>query len=223
MIILAGGRAARLGGADKPGLRVGERTLLESVVAAGTGAGARPIVVVGPDRPGIAGAPRFVREQPPGAGPVPALRCGLAELGDVTWVAVLAADLPFLSPADLETLVSAAAGRGGAVLVDDAGREQWLAGCWPADVLRRTASGYTGASLHGLLAPLRPAHVAIRPADGEPPPWLDCDTEADLRHARDWQARAARQGALPGTTTLRSGSPAANRRTCCATNWAARG
>jgi molybdopterin-guanine dinucleotide biosynthesis protein A len=213
MIILAGGRAARLGGADKPGLTVGDRTLLESVVAAGTEAGARPIVVVGPDRPGIEGAPHFVREEPPAAGPVPALRRGLTELGRVPWVAVLAADLPFLGTAHLEALLSAAAGAGGAVLVDETGREQWLAGCWRADGLRRAADGYTGSSLHGLLAPLRPARVAIRPADGEPPPWLDCDTESDLRDARGWQARAGRQGTSPGTTTLRSGSPAANRRT----------
>ncbi len=205
---------------------VGDRTLLESVVAAGTEAGARPIVVVGPLRPGLGGAPRFVREEPPGAGPVPALRCGLTEVGAVPWVAVLAADLPFLRTAHLETLLSAAAGPAGgdgAVLVDDTGREQWLAGCWRAETLRRAAGGYTGSSLHGLLAPLRPAHVVIEPDSGEPPPWLDCDTEADLRDARDWPARPGRQGASPGTTTLASGSPAANRRTCCATNWAASG
>ena len=53
IIILAGGRATRLGGADKPGLVVGGRTLLAAVVAAGTEAGARRVVVVGPDRPGI--------------------------------------------------------------------------------------------------------------------------------------------------------------------------
>jgi molybdopterin-guanine dinucleotide biosynthesis protein A len=218
MIVLAGGRAARLGGADKPGLTVGDRTMLDSVVAAGTEAGAQPIVVVGPDRPGMTGAPRFAREEPPGAGPVPALRCGLGELGElggeVTWVAVLAADLPFLRAAHLGALLSAAAGADGAVLVDDTGREQWLAGCWRADALRRAAGGYTGASLHALLAPLRPARVTLEPGPGEPPPWLDCDTEADLRGARDWHSRAGRQGASPGTTTLRSGSPATNRRTC---------
>lgn len=213
MIILAGGRGARLGGADKPGLTVGGRTLLESVVAAGTEAGAGPVIVVGPCRPGLSGGPRFVREEPPGAGPVPALRAGLTELGGVPWVAVLAADLPFLRAAHLRALLSAAAGQGGAVLVDDTGREQWLAGCWRADRLRRAAAGYTGSSLHGLLAPLRPANLVIEPGSGEPPPWLDCDTEADLRRARDWPARAGRQGASPGTTTLRSGCPDASRRT----------
>ena len=219
MIILAGGRATRLGGADKPGLTVGGRSLLEAVLAAGTEAGARQAVIVGPGRPGtgqLPGGPpvRFVREDPPGAGPVPALRRGLDELarpadpGDpaaAPWLAVLAADLPFLRAAHLRALLAAAAGhdaanrdgaghdganRDGAVLTDDEGRAQWLAGCWRAEALRRAAGGYSGASLHGLLAPLRPASVRITPSPGEPPPWLDCDTEADLRRARDWPARA---------------------------------
>jgi molybdopterin-guanine dinucleotide biosynthesis protein A len=220
MIILAGGRAARLGGADKPGLTVGDRTLLESVVSAGTEAGAGRIIVVGPRRPGLdrgglAGspaAPRFVREDPPGAGPVPALRRGLAELpgpggagrpgppgsAGEPWVAVLAADLPFLRAAHISALLRAAAGpespegHDGAVLVDGGGRPQWLAGCWRTAVLRRAAVAYAGASLHGLLAPLRPVSVVIQPGPGEPPPWLDCDTEEDVRRARDWHARAGR-------------------------------
>ena len=223
IIILAGGRATRLGGADKPGLLVGGRTLLAAVVAAGTEAGARRVVVVGPDRPDIAddagaAAIRFVREEPPGSGPVPALRRGLAEqavrrgpagldgpgglagpdgpgglgTGGEPWVAVLAADLPFLRAAHLRTLLAAAAGRDGAVLADDGGRAQWLAGCWRTGALRRAAAGYEGSSLHGLLGPLRPVSVSLPPGPGEPPPWLDCDTEQDLRRARDWQARSRR-------------------------------
>jgi len=206
MIVLAGGRAVRLDGADKPALLVGGRTLLESVIAAGTGAGAQPVIVVGPDRPGLAaaatagpGAPRVVREEPPGAGPVPALRRGLAELdpppahAEAGWVAVLAADLPFLRPAHLRALLAAAgreeAGAGGAVLTDDGGRPQWLAGCWRIAALREAAGRYPGTSLRGLLGPLHPVSVRIEPGPGQPPPWLDCDTEADLRRARDWAAR----------------------------------
>ena len=223
IIILAGGRATRLGGADKPGLVVGGRTLLAGVVAAGTEAGAGRVVVVGPDRPDIAddagaAAVRFVREEPPGSGPVPALRRGLAELAlrrglagldgpgrlagpdgpggqgaeGEPWVAILAADLPFLRAAHLRMLLAAAAGRDGAVLADDGGRAQWLAGCWRTGALRRAAAGYQGSSLHGLLAPMRPVSVSLPPGRGEPPPWLDCDTEQDLRRARDWQARSRR-------------------------------
>jgi molybdopterin-guanine dinucleotide biosynthesis protein A len=214
MIVLAGGRAARLGGADKPGLVVGGRTLLAAVLAAGAGAGARPVIVVGPQGgpgSGEPSDPRVVREEPPGAGPVPALRRGLAELaalprgagdasdaedarddsdtGDTAWVAVLAADLPFLRAAHLRALLTASAGQDGAVLTDDGGRPQWLAGCWRVAALRRAVAGYRGASLHGLLSPLHPASVWIEPGPGEPPPWLDCDTEADLSRARQYPAR----------------------------------
>ncbi|MBV9203935.1 MAG: NTP transferase domain-containing protein [Actinobacteria bacterium] len=212
MIILAGGRARRLGGRDKPAMTVGKDTLLGAVVNAGAAAGARPIVVVGPARAGLSpdvGGVRFVRETPPGAGPVPALRRGLAELAPsglapseldpsgvspsgvgpsesaVPLVAVLAADLPFLRASHLRTLLRAAQDGAGAVLADDGGRPQWLAGCWQAAALRAAAARYHGDSLRGLFAPLRPALVRLAPAEGQPPPWLDCDTPDDLRRARE--------------------------------------
>jgi molybdopterin-guanine dinucleotide biosynthesis protein A len=184
IIILAGGRGSRLGGRDKPSLVVGGRTLLGSVVAAGAAAGARQIIAVGPERSGLDGV-TFVSERPPGAGPVPALRRGLAEASP-PWVAVLAADLPFLREAHLGALRAAAAERHGAILVDDAGQPQWLAGCWRTEALRRAAAGYQGTSLRGLLGPLRPVPVSLTPAPGEPPPWLDCDTPEDLDRARGW-------------------------------------
>jgi molybdenum cofactor guanylyltransferase len=184
IIILAGGRGSRLGGRDKPGLMVGGITLLGSVVAAGTAAGAGQVIVVGPVRPGMGGV-TFVSEQPPGAGPVPALRRGLAEASPA-WMAVLAADLPFLREGHLRTLLGAAAGHHGALLADDAGRPQWLAGCWRTEALRRAAAAYHGTSLHGLLSPLAPVLVSLTPAPGEPLPWLDCDTPEDLRRARGW-------------------------------------
>ena len=185
IIILAGGGGRRLGGQDKPGLMVGRRTLLGSVVAAGTAAGARQVIVVGPERAGLDGV-SFVTEEPPGAGPVPALRRGLAE-ATPPWVALLAADLPFLRPDDLGTLRRAAAGNYGAVFADDTGRPQWLAGCWQTETLRRAAAGYDGTSLGGLLGPLDPVLVRPAPVSGVPPPWLDCDTPEDLDRARAWR------------------------------------
>jgi molybdopterin-guanine dinucleotide biosynthesis protein A len=184
IIVLAGGRGTRLGGRDKPGLVVAGRTLIGAVVAAGTGAGAGQIVLVGPERAGLDGV-SFVCEDPPGAGPVPALRRGLAEARP-PWVALLAADLPFLRPDHLQALRRAAAGHHGAVYADDAGRPQWLAGCWQTEILRRAATGYQGTSLGGLLGPLEPVLVRPTPAPGEPPPWLDCDTPEDLDRARGW-------------------------------------
>jgi molybdopterin-guanine dinucleotide biosynthesis protein A len=199
-VVLAGGRASRLGGVDKPGLRVGTRTLLASVVSAASAAGARRIVVVGPDRPELPGGLAFVREEPPGSGPVPALRRGLAEVSAPT-VLVLAADLPFLRARHLRTLLAARRGlTSGVIMVDDTGRPQWLAGCWRTAVLRAAIQAYEQNSLHGLLLPLEPA--ALGPAQvgydlaaaTEPPPWLDCDTAEDLARARAWPADAP-----PGT------------------------
>jgi molybdenum cofactor guanylyltransferase len=184
IIILAGGRGRRLGGQDKPALVVGDRTLLGAVVAAGTAAGARQLIVVGPERPGLPGV-RFVQEEPPAAGPVPALRRGLAEAGE-PWLGVLAADMPFLRPGHLGALLQAARGHDGAVLADDAGRPQWLTGCWRTAALRDAAAGYAGDSLRGLLGPLAPVLVHIEQAPGEPPPWLDCDTPEELDKARRW-------------------------------------
>ncbi len=191
-VILAGGQAARLGGIDKPSLQIGGQTLLATVVMACQGAGADRIIVVGPEGQELPA--RFVREEPAGAGPFAALRRGLAELagsdgGDQ--VAVLAADLPFLRACHLRMLLAAAHGHCGAVLVDDQGRPQWLTGCWSRRGLTGAAERYGGSSLRGLMTPLEPAHVRIDPGPGEPPPWLDCDTGADLARARDWPVAGA--------------------------------
>jgi molybdopterin-guanine dinucleotide biosynthesis protein A len=183
IIVLAGGGARRLGGRDKPALVVGAQTLLEAVI--GASAGAERIIVVGPRRAGLDGV-LFVQEEPAGAGPVPALRRGLAEVTE-PWVAILAADLPFLRAAQIGLLVRAAVGNGrGAVLEDDAGHPQWLAGCWQTAALRAALAGYAGDSLRGVFGPLAPALVRPGLAPGEPPPWLDCDTPADLDQARNW-------------------------------------
>ena len=142
----------------------------------------------------------FVAEEPLGAGPVPALRRGLAEAAP-PWLAVLAADLPFLRADDLRALRRAAAGHDGAVLADDAGRPQWLVGCWRTETLRRAAAGDDGTSLGGLLGPLGPVLVRRVPVPGEPPSWLDCDTPEDLdlgpaagRAVRARRRRAGRRG-----------------------------
>ena len=212
-IILAGGRGARLGGADKPGLVVGSSTMAATAARAAVAAGAGQIILVGPDRPDVtavtgAGAGRagglvVTREDPPGAGPVPALRAGLAEAG-APWVAVLAADLPFLRGEQLRRLLTAACGgsSAGAVIADESGAAQWLAGCWRTDRLGAALAAYRGSSLRGLLGPLRPVLVQDAGSGDGPSPWLDCDTPGDVAAARAWlAARAARPDAAgPGAT-----------------------
>ncbi|MCT9932730.1 molybdenum cofactor guanylyltransferase [Planotetraspora sp. A-T 1434] len=190
-VILAGGRAERLGGLDKPGALVGGTPLIERVAAAVPDA--RTLVVVGRPRPGMRARAVFTTEDPPGGGPVPALRAGLAEV-TAEWVVLLAADLPFLTAAHVSALMRAASAASpeaaGAVLVDDGGREQWLTGVWRAAVLAEGLERYDGRSLHRLLGPLEPARVHLAPSGDESPPWFDCDTMDDLGAAR----KRARQG-----------------------------
>lgn len=201
-VILAGGRAERLGGVDKPGLEVGGTPMIRNVVAAVRGA--RRVVVVGPPRdiPDVV----FAREDPPGAGPIPALRAGLPHV-TAPRVALLAGDLPFLAPAHVTTLLRAAQDTAdglsgssrtpgssepdmavdgvsaGVIAVDGEGRDQWLLGVWDTTALRAALDAYGGRSLRGLLGPLVGRRVAL-PRQA----WFDCDTEDDLREARGERA-----------------------------------
>jgi molybdopterin-guanine dinucleotide biosynthesis protein A len=198
-------------GADKPGLEVGGRPLLVSVAHAAAVAGTRRLVIVGPPRPGAVqaglaalAADRSVSlsrvlEDPPGGGPVAGLRRGLVEVA-APWLALLAADLPFLTATQLtDMLLTAQAHRPaatGVVLTDAEGRPQWLISCWRTSTLRPALAAYDGGSLHSLLAPLRPAlgYGAVRPGDAlgaAMPAWLDCDTPDELAAARlAWLANA---------------------------------
>ncbi|WP_328589172.1 NTP transferase domain-containing protein [Actinomadura logoneensis] len=177
-VLLAGGRARRLGGANKPAMRVGGTPLL--VLTAGAVEAAGRVVVVGPPHPDLPDA-TYVREDPPGSGPVPALRAGLAEVG-APWTVLLAADLPFLRAGHVAALLRAArrAGADGALFEDDEGRAQWLTGVWRTASLRRALDGYSGARLRDVLGGLEP--VAVRDA-GDRPPWFDCDTPEALAEA----------------------------------------
>jgi molybdenum cofactor guanylyltransferase len=176
-VVLAGGAASRLDGADKPGLLVGGRTLVARVAAAV--AAAERLVLVGPPRPEVPTA-IVVREEPPGGGPVPALRAGLARVRG-PWVAVLAADLPFLTAGHVGELLRRAHGGPGAILVDAEARPQWLTGVWRAADLSAALREYRGGSLRGLMEPLGP--VQVRLPDEERPAWYDCDTRTDVETA----------------------------------------
>jgi molybdopterin-guanine dinucleotide biosynthesis protein A len=184
-VVLAGGRAARLGGQPKPQLEVGGRSMLATVLAACEGAAAR--VVVGPPQPVPQGV-RLVREQPPGGGPVAAMRAGMAVV-ETDVVAVLAADLPFLT-ADLLAQLRERLSGDGVLVVDDAGRDQLLLGVWRTAALRAAVSRAGGPtaehklSMRKVLAPLAVRRFRPEVPPGRPAPWTDCDTPTDLARAR---------------------------------------
>lgn len=176
-VVLAGGGSTRMAGRDKTRLTVGDRPLLDRVLDCT--AGAREVIVVGERRP-TARAVTWTLEEPPGGGPAAAIGAALA-LVRSTFTVVLAADLPFVTAATI-TAVLDAVEDDGAILVDDAGRAQWLCSAWRTASLRGLPL-VAGESLHATLGGLRTASVAV-PAGGAPA-WFDCDTPDDVRQARE--------------------------------------
>ncbi|MEO9133426.1 MAG: NTP transferase domain-containing protein [Jatrophihabitantaceae bacterium] len=177
-IILAGGAARRLQGADKPALQIGGLSLLERALDAV--AGAAHTVVVGPTRTS-ARSVTWRREEPVGGGPVAALAAGIGAVGEDV-VVVLAADQPDIAPA-VPVLLAALTGSGDvACLVDPDGRVNYLAAAWRTSALRvaLTARGDpNGVPLRALIAGTD--MIPVRDPDG----WgRDCDTWDDVADAR---------------------------------------
>ncbi|PFG34440.1 molybdenum cofactor guanylyltransferase [Sanguibacter antarcticus] len=199
-IVLAGGRARRLGG-DKPNVHVGGRRLLDHALEATTGA--RRVVVVGPEdllpdadvAPG--GRLSVVREDPPFGGPVAGLAAGLARLAeesaDAVPVLLLACDVPLvprlvrqLLSAWSDALLDAARHEvlpADGVFVESAGRAQWLVGVYDPTSLRRSlttvASTRTidGASMKQVVG-----HLALLTTQDPEGLSADVDTWLDVEH-----------------------------------------
>ncbi|CAL9514485.1 NTP transferase domain-containing protein [Streptomyces sp. enrichment culture] len=182
-VVLAGGAARRLGGADKPGVRVGGRALLDRVLAAC--ADARTTVVVAAPRP-TARPVRWTREDPPGGGPLAALAAGLRHT-TAGHTVVLSADLPFLRSGTLRRLLTALrdTGADGALLTDAGGRDQPLVAAYRTAALRRELAALAAA--HGALTglPLRRLTGTLRLTRvPDPLASFDCDTWDDIADAR---------------------------------------
>ena len=175
-IVLAGGRAVRLDGADKASVEYHGRTLLEHALDALIDAD--EVVVVGDPVPTTAPV-TFVRENPRYGGPVAALLTGLDVLEhSPTTVGVLAVDMPRVSSWTFRRLQEAAVGHDGAFLTDAEGRRQ-LAGVLDAarlDAVRPDHQGQHGMPLHRLLATLDLVDIGPDGDEGR-----DVDTWADLR------------------------------------------
>ncbi|MER6477516.1 DUF6457 domain-containing protein [Streptomyces filamentosus] len=208
-VVLAGGAARRLGGVDKPGVRVGGRPLLDRVLAAC--AGARRTVVVGDPRPTVRPV-RWTREERARSGPLAALDAGVTALlpstdagtatdGAPEVLLALSADLPFLGDATVRRLLAAldaAPDAEAALFTDPEGRDQPLVAAYRTAPLRRALDGIRRAHqglddlpLRLLGERLRPVRV---PADPEEPlASFDCDTWEDIATAR---ARIRDHGAV---------------------------
>jgi molybdopterin-guanine dinucleotide biosynthesis protein A len=175
-VILTGGTAARLDGADKSSLEYDGRSLLEHALDAVSES--EETVVVGPDVP-TSRPVTFTRESPVGGGPLAGLAAGVAALrGAAPLVVVLAVDMPHVTAATMGRLVSAVGQEDGAWLVDDHGRRQ-LAG-----VVRRALVPAPGEA-HGV--PMRRLMDLDRTVDVPAlgPEAADIDSWADVARLRN--------------------------------------
>lgn len=145
-IVVAGGAGRRLGGVDKAAVQVGGVPLLERVLHALRDA--NRVVVVGPERNVTIGRElRWVREWPPGSGPLAGLAAGvhtLAEWADRSdsadpsdpseqLVMVCATDLPWLDSSTVRRITTTLGEhpeQDAAMLGDTDGRWQPLAACY---------------------------------------------------------------------------------------------
>lgn len=179
VIVLAGGRASRMGGVDKPGLVVGGRSMLQTALAAVASLGRT--VVVGPPRPELAAHIVQTREPEPGSGPVAAVAAGLAALGaePAPRIVVLAADLPFLTDAAIGELVRQSADFDAVFAADPSGRPQYLIGVWRTEPLATRL-----AELDSVLNQPMKALVPRRTNIVELPGVDDCDTPGEIAAAR---------------------------------------
>lgn len=175
-IILAGGRAERLGGTAKPGLLIGSTTLLERAIAAVSRA--ERIVIAGDAV--VAGCITAVEPEPFG-GPVAGIAAALPHTA-AERVLILACDHPFVDRA-VSLLTEAEPGRDGVVAVDSSGRQQNLLACLNRASLAATVDTLdspVGVSMRQLLAALDVREIVVDDRAA-----FDVDTWDDLARGRE--------------------------------------
>lgn len=170
-MILAGGKATRLGGVPKPALTYDGATLLSHALQAARGATA--VVVVGPDVGDLPDGVLVAREEPVYAGPAAAIAAGLDALrkrgARSPWTLILACDMPHASRGvdSLWEQLEAHSDTEGAMAVSVDGRKQPLLGVYSTQALGREVavasegSGLTNSSVFRLLARLNLLAVAV--------------------------------------------------------------
>ena len=184
-VVLAGGTAARMDGADKAAIELRGVTLLERALAATFGA--VEVVVVGDPVPTTRPV-TFAVEDPRRGGPAAGLLAGLRAFyrpPDV--VMVLAVDMPRVGPGTFARLTEALLddpGADAALLVSADGRHQPLCAVYRYDALQRVRPARRedehGLPFHRLVGRLRTVEVPEVASETR-----DVDTWADLRELRE--------------------------------------
>ncbi len=186
-LILAGGLGRRMGGGDKPLLRLGGRTLLERVVTRlGPQCAAGLALSANGDPARFSGFPGPVLPDPlPGTpGPLAGILAGLDHAADsgIARVISVSGDTPFL-PVDLVTRLSAVAPEAGVALAASGARQHYTIALWPA-ALRSALRTYLeqGERRVGAFIARHGAASASWPAEPVDP-FLNINTPEDLAAA----------------------------------------
>jgi molybdopterin-guanine dinucleotide biosynthesis protein A len=188
-VVLTGGGGVRLGGVDKASIELGGRTLLEHALQALGDVG--EVVVVGTDVP-TSRPVTFTLEDPAGGGPAAGVLAGLGRFARrPEQVVVLAVDMPAVTAATVRRLLGAArTGPGndavdGAVLVDAAGRLQYLCAVYSVPALDRARSSSGDGAGHGLAMGRLVAGLALVRVPALGSEARDLDTWEDLADLRE--------------------------------------
>lgn len=204
-LILAGGRALRMGGADKCALLVGASTLLERRIRS-LAPLVKEILIVGgasaDAAAGSTGAPvRIVRDEPGCNGPLAGLSAGLRASG-TPWVFATACDMPFLE-ARLYSRLSADREGHDAVIPAVRGWYEPLFAFYHTRCLAAVleAGREDGAKLASFFPRIRARYVQaaeLREHDPELLSFLNVNTPEDLARARAMLAdEEIRRGSSP--------------------------
>lgn len=199
-----------MAGVDKCAIEVDGIPIIDRVIAAvGPLVGTQPdhIVVIGPPRETREPTAR-AREEPPGSGPLAAIAAGLGVLFDPASdsgpdqpadpsgdrVLLLAGDIPFPGPG-LNVVSAPPVGATTDVVLgqDQRGRDQFLFACWRADSLRAAVTHHQGSDPVRLLYDGVRVEHRVLPARST----IDCDTAADLAHARSIAREQRNEGVTP--------------------------
>ena len=191
-LILAGGLGRRMGGIDKPLVRLGGRTLLERVVerlGPQCGAGLALSANGDPTRFGTFPGPVLPDTVPGLPGPLAGLLAGLdfaaAQRPEVSHVLTVPGDAPFL-PGDLAMRLGSALGDAPIALAASGGREHYTVALWPVGLrgdLRRALDERDERRVGGFIA--RHGAIVVEWPVAGVDPFLNVNTPEDLAAAAE--------------------------------------
>jgi molybdopterin-guanine dinucleotide biosynthesis protein A len=187
-VILAGGRASRLGGVDKAALDIDGRPVIERVIAALSSVAERLIAIVNDDRFDADARLTVIRDPDPHAGVLPALQAALAATTTPLAV-VVACDMPFLHAGLIAHLIDSARDVDAVVPIVD-GRPEPMHAVYRAEPCSSAIGAALARDQRRMIAflddvrTLRVDEATLRQFDPDLRSFFNVNTPEDLAEAR---------------------------------------